>query len=88
MPFEYDPAKSQSNQEKHGIDFEQAQQLWLDPMALVVPARISGEPRWQLIGRMGGKTWSAYYTVREDKIRLISVRRARDDEKEKYENYH
>jgi uncharacterized DUF497 family protein len=36
MNFEYDPAKSVSNLEKHGIDFEQAQELWRDEQALVV----------------------------------------------------
>ena len=32
MEFEFDPAKSESNLEKHGVDFVQAQQLWQDPM--------------------------------------------------------
>lgn len=39
MKFEFDPSKSESNRDKHGIDFTQAQRLWEDPDRLVVPAR-------------------------------------------------
>ena len=49
-------------------------------MCVEVPARTTGEPRWLVIGRMGGKHWSAVVTYREDRIRIISVRRARDEE--------
>ncbi|MDP2957340.1 MAG: hypothetical protein Q8N53_13025, partial [Longimicrobiales bacterium] len=37
--FEFDEAKSRMNLEKHGIDFEQAKALWLDPKRREVPAR-------------------------------------------------
>jgi uncharacterized DUF497 family protein len=85
MEFEFDPAKSASNQEKHGVDFVQARQLWQDPMRIEVPARTTGEPWWFVIGRMGGKHWSAVVTYREDRVRIISVRRARDEEVGIYE---
>lgn len=52
------------------VDFVQAQELWQDPMRIEVPARTSGEPRWLVIGRMGGKHWSAVVTYREDRIRI------------------
>jgi uncharacterized protein len=55
MEFEFDPAKSASNHQKHGVDFVQAQQLWQDPMRIEVPTRTTGEPRWLVIGRMGGR---------------------------------
>jgi uncharacterized protein len=35
--FEFDPAKSESNRSKHGIDFVEAQGLWDDPMLLEIP---------------------------------------------------
>jgi len=35
--FEYDPAKSQANRAKHGIDFDQAQALWLDRRVVIAP---------------------------------------------------
>jgi hypothetical protein len=85
MEFEFDPLKSESNREKHGVDFVQAQEIWQDAMRVEVPARTTGEPRWLVVGRMGGRHWSAVVTYREDRIRIISVRRARDEEIEIYE---
>jgi uncharacterized DUF497 family protein len=81
----FDPVKSASNREKHGVDFVQAQELWQDPMRIEVAARTTGEPRWLVVGRMGGRHWSAVVTYREDRIRIISVRRARDEEVRIYE---
>jgi uncharacterized DUF497 family protein len=85
VEFEFDLVKSASNREKHGIDFIQAQELWQDPLRIEVPARTTGEPRWLVIGRMDGKHWSAVVTYRQDRIRIISVRRARDEEMAIYE---
>ena len=87
MPsFEFDPVKSESNREKHGIDFVEAQALWNDPMLLEIPAKTDDEPRFLMIGRMDGKHWSAVITYRGTHIRLISVRRARTEEVEIYES--
>jgi len=83
MDFEFDPAKSAANLEKHGIDFTDAQALWSDPDRLEIPARSLDEPRTQVIGRIGNVVWSAF-TMRGDRIRIISVRRARDEEKAAY----
>jgi hypothetical protein len=55
------------------------------PSGHVYPARTTGEPRWLVVGRMGDKHWSAVVTYREDGIRIISVRRARDEEVRIYE---
>jgi uncharacterized DUF497 family protein len=86
MPeFEYDARKSASNLEKHGIDFIDSQALWLDPDLLEIPARIEDEPRYLAIGKIGLKHWSAVITYRETTIRIISVRRSRDEEVELYE---
>ena len=80
MEFEFDPRKSQSNLEKHGIDFVAAQAIWEDPALLEIPARTLDEPRWLVIGRIGRKHWSAVITLRGQAIRLISVRRSRPEE--------
>jgi uncharacterized DUF497 family protein len=85
MEFEFDPRKSQSNQEKHGIDFVAAQAIWEDPALLEIPARTLDEPRWLVIGRIGRKHWSAVITLRGQAIRLISVRRSRPEEIQLYE---
>jgi hypothetical protein len=83
--FEFDTVKSESNRTKHGIDFDKAQSLWNDPMLLEIPAKIDDEPRFLVIGLIDGKHWSAVVTYRGDKIRLISVRRARTEEVAIYE---
>jgi uncharacterized DUF497 family protein len=82
--FEFDPAKSAANRDKHGIDFVEAQGLWR-VLALDQPLPYQGEPREMRTGRIGGRYWSAVYTRRGSAIRIISVRRARRDEEEDYE---
>ncbi len=86
MEFEYDPEKSQANKAEHGIDFEEAQALWGDPDLLEIPARTVDEPRFLVIGKIGVHHWSAVITYRNGRIRLISVRRARKEEKALYED--
>jgi uncharacterized protein len=84
--FEFDPAKSQANKAKHDIDFSEAQALWDDPNLLEVPARTLDEPRFLIVGRIADKYWSAVVTYRADRIRIISVRRARKEEVAAYES--
>lgn len=86
MNFECDWAKSAANLQKHGIDFEEAQILFNDPNLLQAPVRTVDEPRYQLTGMIGVKHWSAVITYRGESIRLISVRRARNNEIKHYEN--
>jgi uncharacterized protein len=86
MEFEFDEQKSKTNKAKHGIDFLEAQALWEDMDVLEIPARTEDEPRTIVIGRIGEKHWSAIITHRGERIRIISVRRARTEEKELYES--
>lgn len=86
MKFEFDPKKSKSNKTKHGIDFVEAQLLWNDPDYLEIPARTSDEQRYLIVGMIEEKYWSAVITHREDKIRIISVRRSREEEVAFYES--
>ena len=86
MEFEYDIEKHVRNRTKHGIDFVDAQALWDDLDRLEIPAKTSDEPRSVVIGKIGNKHWSAIITIREGRIRLISVRRARLEEVEWYES--
>ena len=86
MDFEYDPEKSAENKRKHGVDFEATQALWSDPALLEIPARVSDELRWVMIGRMNEKHWSAVITRRGENVRIISVRRSRHEEIEFYES--
>ncbi len=85
MSFEYDPAKSAVNAAKHGIDFEAAQAIWDDRDHVETGGVFHGdEERSRVIGRIDGKVWTAIVTRRGDRIRLISVRRARTDEARAY----
>ena len=86
MGFEYGPDKSAENKRKHGIDFKAAERLWADAGLVEVPARTTDEPRWLLIGKIDEKHWSAIITRRDENIRLISVRRSRDEEVKLYES--
>ena len=86
LDFEFNHAKSLSNLKKHGIDFEKAKIIWDDPDFIEIPARIQDEPRSLVIGRLESKLWSAVITHRHDKIRIISVRRARPEEEAIYES--
>jgi uncharacterized protein len=52
MEFAFDPAKSDANLRKHGIDFLAAQALWRDPSLLEIPARTSDEERFLVIARL------------------------------------
>ena len=86
MDFEFDDAKSRANKQKHGIDFLDAQRLWLDDRLLEVQARTDDEPRFVAIGRIAGVYWSAVITYRDGRVRLISVRRSRVEEVALYES--
>jgi len=86
MKFEFDLRKSEANKRKHGIGFVGAQALWEDLDRLVVPARTEGEPRFMLIGKLSAKHWSAIFTVRGEKVRIVSVRRSREKEVSAYED--
>jgi hypothetical protein len=83
--FEFDERKSQTNLEKHGMDFVDAQALWRDPDLIEIPARTTDESRFLIVGRIAGKHWSAVVTTRGSNIRIISVRRSRIEEVAIYE---
>ncbi len=85
MEFQFDAEKSRQNRSKHGIDFTEAQLLWRDPHCVEIPARTIGESRVATIGRIGSEVWVAIWTPRGAAIRLISVRRARPNERKLYE---
>ncbi|MBN1948014.1 MAG: BrnT family toxin [Bradymonadales bacterium] len=86
MEFEFDEAKSAANKAKHGIDFVEAQLLWLDSMLIEIPARTVDESRTLVVGVIANVHWSAVVTYREERIRIISVRRSRREEVEIYES--
>jgi uncharacterized DUF497 family protein len=77
--FEFDPAKSTANQEKHGIDFTEAQKLWNNPV-IATPLDFPDEARFLVVGRISTRFYSAIITYRHEKIRIIPVRCSRKAE--------
>jgi len=87
MEFEYGRRKSNSNKEKYGINFEEAQVLWNDRFLVRIPSRqaTNEEMRFLCIGLIGSNHLTAITTSREpDLTRIISVRRSRKQEFEIY----
>ncbi|MBN1158292.1 MAG: BrnT family toxin [Bacteroidales bacterium] len=87
MAFEFDEQKSNSNKIKHGIDFKGAQRLWNDPERVEIQAKNLDEQRYMIIGRIDETIWAAIFTYRGKNIRIVSVRKARENEKEIYESF-
>jgi len=86
MEFEFDPARSEGNRRRHGLDFIGAQALWRDPSLLILLSRDEdGEERSMAIGLLDGAYWVVIFVYRGDTVRIISARRARRLEVEIYE---
>jgi uncharacterized DUF497 family protein len=84
MKFECDPAKSENNKAKHGIDFEEAKALWKDEKHIVVDSAYKAESRSLVIGSIEKVCWVAVVTYRMETVRIISCRRARKHEEALY----
>jgi len=94
--FEWDAAKNRSNQRKHGVSFEEAALIFLDPLHVSILERVeAGEQRWQSFGvvRACLLLVVVHTTAEEDDegqavevIRIISARRADRKERWRYEN--
>lgn len=82
--FEFDPVKSDANLAKHGIDFEDVQELW-DDFVHEIPVRLNGERRLAVVGRIAGEYWTAIVTLRDGRVRLISARRSSQGERSAYD---
>ena len=85
MEFEWDPDKSDANLKKHHIDFEGAKTIWEGRvLELESLQRQHAEDRFLAIGLYKGREITVVYTRRENRTRLISARRARNNEREFY----
>jgi len=83
MYFEYDTNKSLMNKAKHGIDFEEAKLIWHGDN-VILEAMTKDEARYMIIGLIRDKLFSCIFTLRGHKMRIISCRRSRDEEKRIY----
>ena len=73
--FEWDDEKAESNWRKHGIDFEEAKDIFKDPV-LAQAQFEGGEDRWCVIGAANGHALIVVFAERDEFCRIISARRA------------
>jgi len=93
MRFEWDPHKNEANRQKHGISFEEACEVFQDPLHIaLLDERFSYfEERWITIGRTSLARLvvaaNVYFDADgEEIIRIISAREATTNERKQYEN--
>ena len=79
--FEWDENKSQINKQKHGIDFKEAKKLFKKGIKVYFAKEVADEKRYLISNFLNNKCYTAVFTVRNGKIRIISVRRCRENEK-------
>ena len=86
--FEWDDAKALSNEAKHGISFKMARDAFLDAFAIeeIDDRRRTAETRFGLLGMVENRLLSVAYTMRKNKIRIISARLAEPHERRRYHN--
>lgn len=87
MEFEWDPAKRQSNLEKHGIDFRDAARVWDGP-TWTRRSDQQDEERYVAVGFVDGRLIAVVYTLREGRYRIISARRTWKSEERAYRALH
>ena len=80
LEFEWDENKSKINKQKHGIDFREAQKLFEKEIKVYFAKEVENEKRYLISNFLNNKCYSAIFTIRNGKIRIISVRRCRKNE--------
>lgn len=86
VDFTWDPAKARANRAKHGVSFEEAVEVFVDPLALVVED-VAHPERLIIIGSSKGEHLLLVVFVEkdEDQVRIISARLATSHERKRYE---
>ena len=88
MDFEWDEQKRQSNLRKHDIDFIDVQAVFDGRPLVSSVSRQPAELRFLTTAEIEGIFYTVVWTWRGDIIRIISARRARDEEKRDYRSLH
>lgn len=84
--FEWHRRKAGADLRRHGVDFTDAVEVFFDERALTIPEDHPGEERFVSVGADGlGRILVVVYCWREDRIRIISARRATKHERRQYE---
>jgi uncharacterized DUF497 family protein len=88
IAFVANRAKMAANANKHGVSFEQAAEAFFDPFLKVVDASRDHEVREAIIGMDTASQliFVVHLVQEEDRIRLVSARKATKQERDIYEN--
>lgn len=89
--FEWDPAKAESNYQKHGVSFVEAATVFFDPLSITVPDPLHSvdESRFVVTGlSYQRRHLVVVHTDRRDRIRIIGARLASAGERKRYESAH
>jgi len=85
MEVEFDPDKDARNRARHGLPLDFGAEVVKAAVTTVLDARFDyGEERFVSFGYVGGRLYVCVFAVREDRLRIISVRKANDREVERY----
>lgn len=88
MEFEWDEEKNKKNIKNHGIDFETAARVFADPYRIEKYDKNHSdeEDRYITIGEINGTAYviMVVYTERGETIRMISARKATNQERRAY----
>lgn len=89
MEFEYDPDKDEINLKKHGLSSMLGQLVFsdLDHIVFASIRPIDGEDRYKAVGMVEARLHTAVFVWREERVRLISVRRSNAGEQRIYDRY-
>ena len=85
MRFEWDERKRLANLEKHGLDFWDVSEVFEAPHLVVPSTYQGGENRFLAVGKLEGRLVTVVYTTRRGARRIISFRKARHEERQKYQ---
>ena len=84
--FEWDEAKAEANLRKHKISFQEASRVFDDLFALIEQdlSEDFGEDRFLATGVIEGSLGTVVYSERDERIGMISARKANSDEQKRY----
>jgi hypothetical protein len=86
MEFEWDDAKNRSNLAKHGLSFEDAEQVLDGPCLTFQDTRFDyGEERYAAAGLLSGRLVVIAYSIRDETPRIISMRKGNRREQRVYQ---
>ena len=93
MYFAWDEGKNRQNLAKHRVSFDLAKLVFDDPLHISIPDPYESEERWRTLGLVRGVVVLIVVHTREEengeeKIRIISARKATRIEREAYEGSH